>query len=53
MNTYNVYLGKDLIMENVDEYDLEHKLVFVKEYFDWYRDEELAARKLKVVRVAK
>ena len=48
MNTYNVYLGKDLIMENVDEYDLEHKLVFVKEYFDWYRDEELAKKKLKV-----
>ena len=51
MNIYNVYLGQDIIIHECREEDLEHKLVFVKEYFDWHQDDELRHQKLKIVKV--
>tara|TARA_B100000287_G_scaffold416259_1_gene450730 strand:- start:45812 stop:45979 length:168 start_codon:yes stop_codon:yes gene_type:complete len=51
MNIFNVYLGKHLIMENVEEPDLKDKLVHLQEYFDWYPDDELRHEEFKVVPV--
>jgi len=46
---YNVYIGEHLIIENCKKEDLDHKLLFVKEYFDWYKDDDLRNQKLKIV----
>jgi len=51
-STYDVYIGKHKIISACRKEDLEHKLVFVKEYFDWYQDDELSKEKLKIVPTA-
>ena len=48
-STYVVYIGKHKIIECCRKEDIEHKLTFVKEYFDWYRDDELAKENIKIV----
>jgi hypothetical protein len=51
MNVYNVYVGEDMIIHECREEDLEHKLVFVREYFDWYKDDDLRNEMLKIVKI--
>ena len=46
---YNVYLGEHLIIENCAKEDLQHKLIFVQEYFDWYKNDDLRHEKIKIV----
>ena len=41
MNTYNVYIADKVIMEEVEERDLKHKLEFLRAYFTHYPDDEL------------
>lgn len=48
-STYDVYIGKHKIIEACPKEDLDHKMTFVKEYFDWYRDDDLCKEKIRIV----
>ena len=50
MSTYNVYIGENLIMEEIDESDLKHKLEFLRAYFTHYPSDELRSQEIKVVK---
>tara|TARA_Y100001934_G_C12240593_1_gene720092 strand:+ start:998 stop:1168 length:171 start_codon:yes stop_codon:yes gene_type:complete len=50
MNTYNVYIGGNLIMKEVPVGDIKHKLSYLKEYFKNYPDDELRKEEIKVIK---
>ena len=50
MNTYNVYIANKVIMEDVEERDLKHKLEFLRAYFTHYPDDELRTEEIKVIK---
>jgi|TARA_B100000029_G_scaffold461579_1_gene493460 hypothetical protein len=50
MNIYNVYIGDKLIMDEVEEPDLKHKLEFLRAYFTHYPDDELRSQEIKVIK---
>ena len=49
MNFYDVYLGEDLVVSDVAEIDLKHKLDFIKCYFIEYPKDDLKDREVRVV----
>ena len=50
MNFYDVYLGEDLVVSDVAEIDLKHKLDFIKFYFIEYPKDDLKDREVRVVK---
>ena len=50
MNTYNVYIGDNLIMEDIPVADIKHKLEYLKEYFKNYPNDELRKEEIKVIK---
>ena len=50
MNTYNVYIGDILIMEDIPVGDIKHKLSYLKEYFKNYPNDELRKEEIKVIK---
>ena len=50
MNTYNVYIGDNLIMEDIPVGDIKHKLSYLKEYFKNYPNDELRKEEIKVIK---
>jgi len=50
MNFYDVYLGEDLVVSDVAEIDLKHKLDFIKCYFIEYPKDDLKDREVRVVK---
>ena len=50
MSTYNVYIGEKLIMEEVPQTDLKHKLEFLRAYFTHYPSDDLRNEEIKVVK---
>ena len=50
MSTFNVYIGDSLVMEKVPDYDVKHKLEYLREYFKHYPDDELRKEEIKVVK---
>tara|TARA_B100001113_G_scaffold235973_1_gene194047 strand:- start:1093 stop:1263 length:171 start_codon:yes stop_codon:yes gene_type:complete len=50
MSTFNVYIGDSLVMEKVPDYDVKHKLEYLREYFKHYPDDELRKEEIKVIK---
>ena len=50
MSTYNVYIGDSLVMEKIPDYDVKHKLEYLREYFKHYPDDELRNEEIKVIK---
>tara|TARA_B100001057_G_C22686285_1_gene885838 strand:+ start:152 stop:322 length:171 start_codon:yes stop_codon:yes gene_type:complete len=50
MNTYNVYIGNNLVMEDIPVGDIKHKLAYLKEYFKNYPNDELRKEEIKVIK---
>tara|TARA_A100001388_G_scaffold220620_1_gene171289 strand:- start:698 stop:868 length:171 start_codon:yes stop_codon:yes gene_type:complete len=50
MNTYNVYIGDNLIMEDIPVGDIKHKLAYLTEYFKNYPNDELRKEEIKVIK---
>ena len=50
MSTYNVYIGENLIMKEVPDYDIKHKLEYITEYFKHYPSDDLRTQEIKVVK---
>ena len=50
MNTYNVYIDENLIMKNIPEGDIKHKLEYLNEYFKHYPDDDLRYEEIRVVK---
>ena len=48
MNTYNVYIGEKLLIEDCPEIDLKHKLEFIRAYFTHYPEDELRKEEILV-----
>ena len=50
MSTFNVYIGENLIMKEVPDYDIKHKLEYITEYFKHYPSDDLRTQEIKVVK---
>ena len=50
MNTYNVYIGDYLIMENVPGQDVKDKMEHVRAFFNYYPDDENRKEENRIVK---
>ena len=50
MSTYNVYIGDNLIMENVPGQDVKGKMEHVRTFFSLYPDDENRKEEIRIVK---
>ena len=50
MSTYNVYIGDNLIMENVPGQDVKGKMEHVRAFFSLYPDDENRKEDIRIVK---
>ena len=50
MSTYNIYMGDNLIAENVPGTDVKDKLQHIKAFFNYYPDDDLRREEILVTK---
>ena len=51
MSIYNIYLGGELIVENVPGTEVKDKLQHIKAFFNYYPDDELRKEEISVIKI--
>ena len=51
MSIYNIYLGGELIVENMPGTEVKDKLQHIKAFFNYYPDDELRKEEIAVIKI--